>query len=492
MDIHQFTSSNSYQNKMIINKEDINKIYLFLIYIYMLQNKYIRHKIKYLNYKNQYGGTFEIDETKYVNKQYTNIQDIKYLAGPISQIVISIPNYNKKIYLFGDLHTHTDNLGFECDSKSTNSNSIYFPDYLEYYLNKTTKIIDVFTELAYQSDKFVPSVRDGLINNIRKQFEQCFSSLRNKTACQQKYPNVRFHAMDIRHFRNSESYQSNEAPLIEFNNVLKTIEIWNHLYNIHKPLHKIYMLQLVNIIQEIGEHCDDNNLKKYSEIASNFYNDHSKYTETIVNIYKMLPTIFVGEHNIAIKNDIEDRLKNLLNCLLWTGKQDLTEMIVNIIRKYIGDENGFYANANTNFWVLVNTSPKLQRNLNKVVSDNFNPNLDQSMYKEFDNNFKEMLKSKKIDSEMTAYLYTLLSNIGTSLMDVYMLGRIFKQFKQKLPNDISAETADNIIIVAGHMHIKNYSNFFTKIGGNVVYEYLPKNPIMEARNRCVPMYEINF
>jgi hypothetical protein len=81
--------------------------------------------------------------------------------------------------------------------------TIYLPDYLDEVLSELTNTsVDLFIELPYYADKSKPMPKRSstILSNIKYLFEPCFKSLTDKYECKRLYPNVRFYAIDIRHF----------------------------------------------------------------------------------------------------------------------------------------------------------------------------------------------------------------------------------------------------------------------------------------------------
>jgi hypothetical protein len=67
-----------------------------------------------------------------------------------------------------------------------------------------------------------------------------------------------------------------------------------------------------------------------------------------------------------------------------------------------------------------------------------------------------------------------------SIMDIYVLGRILRTYEK---NNLGAK---NIIIITGYAHTDAYINFFTKIGGEQIFNHI------NIDNRCVKFEEIKF
>jgi len=140
----------------------------------LYKSKYIKYKTKYLNLKYQQGGIFNLDEQNYQNisptilrsKKYKN-HNPKYIAGPISLTIINNVKFNKKIYMFGDVHKYTSS--FDC-GPNDDTETIYLPEYLNnFFSTLTNKYVDLFIELPYQAEKTkpIPEMEPGILNTIR-------------------------------------------------------------------------------------------------------------------------------------------------------------------------------------------------------------------------------------------------------------------------------------------------------------------------------------
>lgn len=476
------------------------------------KDMYTKNKSAYITIKNHFGGSFNVDEQHYINHHYDNLNGIDLLAGPISHTIIVNTKYNKKIHLFGDRHIYTNK--FSCNNKATQTNSIYFPDYLEYYFGKEKeKILDLFIELPYQYDKTVPLMRAGMINNVYLRFKNCFEILTDKSTCKTKYSNIRFHAMDIRKYMSDMFIKESDISL--FNYFCHIID------KLLQDTNKKYVddvNRLDDMIQQLYQHEEFTHNEKFHEIAEAFYNKHDNL-ETVLS--KLLLLIIDNVGDSEKNSDKEDTNKNRdkntdKNSDIYTEsymklymfKQSIMiteheqhpiimdDFMKEMVKRFIGDENGVYNDMDDRFWYMIMRSPKIKSNVGEIVGNNFEPNITlryKKDQKSDDNDIvKEMIKTNKITYDSLYLISRILWSYDVALMDVYMLGRIFKQFKQKTPDDIFSESADNIIIIAGNNHIKSYIDFFTKIDSKIIYQSPPFKESLSPDNRCVPFHELTF
>ena len=177
---------------------------------------------------------------------------------------------------------------------------------------------------------------------------------------------------------------------------------------------------------------------------------------------------------------------------------EVPQYAIDTIIKYIGDENDIYPNVDKCFFDLVKSSKKLMKNVNDFVLKHFEPNIYQKYKDVFKhrNVIKDIVLTKKISYNHASDLDLFYATIyGFALVDIYLLGRLFKKF---IPRDtgIHSTSTNNIIIIAGQLHINEYVDFLTKIGSKIIHEptKIP-NISMIAKNpskRCVPFHDITF
>jgi len=376
------------------------------------------------------GSIVPYNEEKYdISKlNINNIEDLKYITGPVKMTVLT--GLNRIIYLIGDVHIYT-NKGFECEpyneKKEYNNNSLYFPDYLFRLIQKNKKEqFDVFIELAYAQDKKKSSYEEGMLENINRLFEICLEDLNYKDPCRKKFPNLRFHAMDIR---------------------------------------------------------------KYSD---NFIGDNIS-----------LVTSF--------RNWMDDNKKNQVNI-------KLNREHVIFISKFIGNKDGTYDNIDKKFWELIGFSDKLKKNfmdmpdkkVKEVIMNYYsdkikkliNPKLNVEIKLMMLTNGKEEMNFEKDNYDALFYFFI---EYGVYIMDIYILGRLFKKFNDP---DKNKQFTKNSVIIAGNSHIKNYEEVLKKIGFNVVFNYevsrtnidsmidhyfeLEKEGSTELQKRCIDLDNSNF
>jgi len=425
---------------------------------HIYKKKYIKYKTKYLHMRDHVGGSFDLNEEIYTgsNANVTNIDKIKYIAGPVSLTIINNAKYKKKVYLFGDHHVYTDK--FVCDGNATNENTIYLPDYLKYYFDKNKNTpIDLFIELPYTATKNIPIMKLNMIENMRKKFEPCFRLLTDKTECRQEYPLIRFHAMDIRKYLPRTSDNINTiTKLYDYITYIKTVLCDEESYNNNK----IEALVQINSIKDIIDKTDIHLIEIFKFIVNE--STHKTIYDKVNITLKFL--VDVNTKYYEKKADIICALSRIQSELqiYYTKTTPVPPELLKTIEKYIGDKNGIYDTIDDGFWNVVESSPKLKKNVGNVVREFFKPEIYHKMNDDHNNSVKNIMKSGNMTCADALWFDGFLSTIyGLALMDVYLLGRMFKTFSPKLLTDVSTPmSADNIIIIAGDTHIRAYINFF--------------------------------
>lgn len=389
---------------------------------------------------NQYGSSYNLNEMTYKNTRNhaTNLKNIKYIAGPVSIHIIYNKKYDKKIFMFGDHHSPAEK--FKCDEKfnplidkSTSTNTIYLPDYMEYYFSKHIDYpIDVFTELDFDRSETWP----GLLESIRRKFES------------KNYPNVAFHKSDIR------SYTGKDQISI-FNKFMNYIELASK-NNLNKNRSK-YKKQLIDTLSKfrivVENYNDKKILKNYHSIFIPYFgheDDIKVIDETIDFIQKYVK-------NGELFTDLLTELKYKI--MMCDDSSDVDEKWIDIIEKYIGNKNGIYLDIDRRFWKLISRSDKIKNNMDPIIYKNYEPNL-LSAYLKFDSIdcIKEIMTRKKITLITALLLYGLIIMYGSALMDVYLIGSVLKG------------SGKDVFIIAGDRHIKTYLNFFKSINSEIIYE----------------------
>lgn len=141
---------------------------------------------KYIDYS--LGITIQSRDFITLLHNYKNRDSIKYpstIIGPKTLLCLESKIFNKKIYLFGELHIPYKDK--ECEEKSVRPF-----DFFNYLFNTTYTPIDFYIE-TYPLTTIKPTEEYDLYH-IRYMFRNCFGYKKNKC----EYPGNRFHFVDIR------------------------------------------------------------------------------------------------------------------------------------------------------------------------------------------------------------------------------------------------------------------------------------------------------
>jgi hypothetical protein len=425
------------------------------------EHKYHKYKNKYLHMKKL------VNENKYnYILPYTNPKKIESISGPISLSIWRSDKYDKTILLFGDQHIASSNLTCAGDDKT-----LYLPKYLKMVFSKNNKkIIDVFIELPYQQNKrysvdtpYAPN----MIRNIGKEFGECFQNLYDKTLCNANYPNVRFHAMDLRNFLTDKF--SNDIKLnafIEFSDTLQDISSYN--YRIKAKL--------------------DNNMKSLLQLIKNYLgvDEKNKFDEFYGLLAKghgppLFKKIYNTINDFVILNNIDDDKINqtLKEISLGLIPTDYRLKLYNYIKDF--QYSDFVD-------ILFDPNGKIFKNFNSIIDSTIRDSLIINI-KKYINDILGSYKEVNVEDVLNKFKSSILSfdinnldekkNVDTMeniiflltdlVMDAYMVSRIFKNFTKKETSLLHADVANNIIIVAGDAHKTFYDNVFDNMGFNKVF-----------------------
>jgi hypothetical protein len=147
---------------------------------------YMEYKYKYQKYKNKYL------KNKMTGGVYTTIK------GPISMIYYDIPEINKKILLFGDIHTKFG----ECIKEEENV-SLTVIDFINNIIHNSPNCIDLFVEDRYKMniiDDFPVKLRSDIDVNIGYAKNTLLDVRRYYEINSESYPSLRHHYWDVRQF----------------------------------------------------------------------------------------------------------------------------------------------------------------------------------------------------------------------------------------------------------------------------------------------------
>ena len=128
-------------------------------------------------------------------------------------------------------------------------------------------------------------------------------------------------------------------------------------------------------------------------------------------------------------------------------------------------------------------------NVNENIIEYFEEKLNNMNKKksELDPYFKRMIKTDEITQDDHGMIGLFFLEYTSIIMDLYLLGRMFKQFSKKdYPEEIYQEFTKNNIVLAGAEHIETYKSVLTKLGFSTLYEKKATGyPYTNPDARCV-------
>jgi len=258
-----------------------------------------------INVINENDYNFKINDIHKLN-------DMEYLTGPLTFAILKSENCT--CITVGDAHV-SSNIGFNTNNKDK---EIYLPEYLDMLFRKyPDKQFDLLIELQYTKYKMADDVeyQNGIINNVYKSFKVCFIDLQDKVACSKKWPNVRFHAIDIRYIHNNEiNNLTNDVSLI---NLMKIERHWKramHTSDLPIPT-KTYqsVIDFIEVDLKILFILNKNN--KFVENTINIINQYYKFAryQNLADMNIIIEYIKNRLYSLLIINNVFEYFNNLKN-----------------------------------------------------------------------------------------------------------------------------------------------------------------------------------
>lgn len=448
----------------------------------------LKYKINKNNYviisKYQKGGDYIFDEDNYFNtlsktlrNDIVNIKNYDYIAGPIRVCFIENKRYNKRVLLFGDKHI-SQNI-FKC-GENDEMRTIYMTKFCNSLIAKNKNVIfDIFEEYEFikNPEEFSSYFsRRGMIPNFIHTFDVCHFKRRDKINCKREIPNVRFHLMDIRDYAKSMTINEITSELEIFSlSIIKMIKMIGFKdYDKDRDREIATEIRIINSIVPTLYTDMKTEQKQKIDDDLKYMNDNSKTID--VNDLKRYENMFVHLPVIKSVKFSYGNLKDLINARDFYNGQPiaLDEKFKKIIVKYIGNESGIYSPKiiKNNLWMFIENEERIRRNIGQnmdLLKNNFPFSEHLMDLTDQDKlTFIRVMSNSKIHNsyELTIFASIILI-FASAIMDVYIIGRIFKKFIQKKSDDIAQEYANDIIIIAGDVHIQTYINFFQNIASDV-------------------------
>lgn len=159
----------------------------------------------------------EMTDAEVADVEMTDVKDIKpsQIRGPISLIECTSLTFDKRIYLFGELHGHKP----YCIA---NGSAVDVEDFIDHTITTSAPhVIDVYLEVPHapygiaDSDSYQDS--EQYIDRIYRKLQPCLHGHRHgEMKC--PYPNTRIHAVDVR------SILDPSSKIVALNNI--SYDIW--------------------------------------------------------------------------------------------------------------------------------------------------------------------------------------------------------------------------------------------------------------------------
>lgn len=369
----------------------------------MYLKKYSKYNSRLMNLQ---GGAFNEKNYPYNSRIDVNLPEIKYLNGIFSFQTIKSKILKLNVITLGDIHYYTKN-GFASDP----TKSAYCPDYLENLFKKYPDLnFDVLIELPYNITGKINNMQYGVIENIRRKFSNCFNDIINKQTCQNEFPNVRFHAIDIRHWgvddkdATSDNKYKNDLQYFIFNFQKYETSINEILYSISNIEYDLYSLKNI-----------------FNELLTN-----SKFFTKMIG---KKPEIFTDNMMKYLQNNY--KLRRYQDLPLMEIVNSYSKMRFNMAQK-INDINNVYSN-------FLKRNLELYNNPGSVAS--------------YQNDISNFINKNDL----------FLTDIKTIIFDYYMFARFIKILNYK-----SKGKSKNIFLIAGNIHCESFLNFIESY--NLIFE----------------------
>jgi hypothetical protein len=366
-----------------------------------------------------------------VKLDFHDMETFEYLTGIVDLNMLKSTQINASIIALGDHHVCTFT-GYATDLASE---QMYIIDYLDLLFRKyPDKQFDILLENDYNKE-IVNEDKDfystaGFLQNMTKKFYGCFhdSNKENRKLCSEKYPNVRFHSVDIRKW--TVSTDKNDA-----------------LVNLFKSYQNVHMIMFLD--SDNGDLSYDPNLNNYDEYKFNIpriinAKIYKEYVGRFNKYYKFLKNILNPDVNVTVDNIINIADGN------YKFRRYRQEAISMIPDENKSDENTWSYYVQVRDYIHKYLHIELQSFELSNIIDFLNKISDHYVETISKNLFETLLQYSRI-------LNNLCLISGSIIMDYYTLLRYYKILHYKNINDAAGK---NIILMAGRNHTQIFVNYF--------------------------------
>jgi len=375
-----------------------------------------------------------------------------FIGGPYTLTLQWSAEYKKLIYIFGETHDKIN----DCPEEDQ---IIQIDDYIEQLYKNGDIFCDFYIESGEVFKKKWPYVSRSdpelNLNRTRNKFKDCFDDI-NSLDCRKG----RVHYFDIRNMYNfnyiSISYFCLEYYYFsETTNKKVYLDNLTVLFNDDKVLQMFIDISTMNSPEEFIEY-----LKK--DFQANYLFEKELRRSTIA----------IGEEiKIFFDKLIEDSKEIIKSIKFMESVKELFEKL----------NNDFVISGKYDFGSLIKY---------------YEGRKDDEEYEEYEDNYHPLNVSYNRIRYLLDIILDLLLYLNCYLIDVYLLGRVFKIFdidtidekKQRITDE--PEEPRNIIIYAGNLHSNVYRNFLQKVGFEVIALAGPdwrKSETRTGYNYCIDM-----
>ena len=376
----------------------------------------------------------------------------QYISGPVSCYKLESSENDKIIYLFGDIH---EKLSY-CEEEKK---GIFLENIIEILNDNSDSIIDIFSETFLYDIKY----KKSFIEQFNLYFKDCFNV--PHTTCDEKYPNLRFHACDVRsnYLKLSDKdiwddLFETEAKYTIYYDLIKStfFEIYKEInfdskqsiFEFESLCVDIYTLIRMFRSYSDGRYPDkiicyfgENHIKRISYFLENMMNYKLLYksyeenpyidlSEQLIQCIKVPKEILnnnilqFNKKNIPLKNIIRYDKKDLYKKILKKNEKEIL-MLIDTLKKYI-----IY---------LINYNK--QKNYDEKINEDFNKILDSEIYET--KTIYELFDKYKNNYDKDLKYYEILNSINkinNKIISIKELNLKLYSFSFKTKSKIKTKT----------------------------------------------------
>ena len=382
-------------------------------------------------------------------EQSNNNNEIKLIIGPATLTEHISNKYNRHIYIFGDIHVNE----LVCPPHKANWFKMRIDNYIgEKILNTNKdKMIDIFFEIDSGTKKYVN--QDSYLRIIREKYKTCYQH--GQKQCE--YNNVRFHYTDIRRLTKET-----------FNFFAWGTAYLNKL--IERLIRALY-LRAKMLFDPTSEEIEEYNsyyAENKEEQDKRFKTGFTTLLNSIKEFYWVKEAVEIDKLKYEAEKERQKQYKPIITPLLefYYGKEKI-------------DESKLYKSPTPFSFETILKFQKITKQINMIPNKEIRDRLLQwsnIKFKEYTPDFLGLayyLRLLEVNpnfsvSDFLRNLKGKLLDAEVLVMDIYLLTRMFKKFKQR--DQEYAEEAKYIVIYAGDFHSNNYREFLNILGFKVIQE----------------------